>query len=107
MARSARGNVQPDLADLLPELAGVSSSDDTSADDDVLISELTNIRYKYLSTGKLKIESKDELKRRGQRSPDVADAFILTFAGDGAIASGSVSKWSTRTSLKPDLRWVV
>jgi hypothetical protein len=75
--------------------------------DDVLISELTNIRYKYLSTGKLKIESKDELKRRGQRSPDVADAFILTFAGDGAIASGSVSKWSTRTSLKPDLRWVV
>ena len=75
--------------------------------DDVLISELTNIRYKYLSTGKLKIESKDELKRRGQRSPDVADAFILTFAGDGAIASGSVSKWTTRSSLKPDLRWVV
>ena len=75
--------------------------------DEVFISELTNIRYKYLSTGKLKIESKDELKSRGERSPDVADAFILTFAGDGAIASGNVSKWTTRSSLKPDLRWVV
>ena len=39
MARSARGNAQPELADLLPELAGVSSSDDTSTDDDVLISD--------------------------------------------------------------------
>ena len=48
--------------------------------DDTLISELTGIRYKYLSSGKLKIESKDEMKKRGQRSPDVADAFVLTFA---------------------------
>lgn len=76
--------------------------------DDVLISELTNIRYKYLSTGKLKIEAKDEIKRRnGGRSCDVADSFVLTFAGDGALASGSQSKWTSRVSMKPDLRWVV
>ena len=76
--------------------------------DDVLISELTNIRYKYLSTGKLKIEAKDEIKRRnGGRSCDVADSFVLTFAGDGALASGSQSKWTSKVTVKPDLRWVV
>ena len=57
-------------------------------EDDTLIAELTGIRYKYLSSGKLKIESKDEMKKRGQRSPDTADAFVLTFAGQGAVAGG-------------------
>jgi len=75
--------------------------------DESLISEVTSVRYKYQSTGKLKIESKDEMKRRGQRSPDVADAFILTFAQEGAAALGHSSRWNTRGSLKPDLRWVV
>ena len=75
--------------------------------DDVLISELTNIRYKYLSTGKLKIEGKDELKRRGSRSPDVADAFVLTFAAEGAIAGGQTSRWSSKGSLQQDMSWVV
>ena len=75
--------------------------------DEALISEVTAVRYKYQSTGKLKIESKDEMKRRGQRSPDVADAFVLTFAQEGAMALGHTSRWNTRASIKPDARWVV
>ena len=75
--------------------------------DDALIQELTGIRYKYLSNGKLKIESKDEMKRRGQRSPDVADAFVLTFAGDGAMASGAMSRWNSRTPLRANTGWIV
>ena len=75
--------------------------------DESLISEVTSVRYKYQSTGKLKIESKDEMKRRGQRSPDVADAFILTFAQEGAAALGHSSRWNNRASIKPDLRWIV
>lgn len=46
-----------------------------------LISELTALKYSLLSSGKLKAESKDDLKRRGLPSCDLADAFILTFAG--------------------------
>ena len=34
---------------------------------------------KFLTTG-MKVESKDELKKRYPRSPDIADAFCLTFA---------------------------
>ncbi len=41
--------------------------------------ELTVIRHKKDSTGALKIEPKDDLRARGQHSPDVADALMLTF----------------------------
>ena len=75
--------------------------------DDALIQELTSIRYKYLSTGKLKIESKDEMKRRGQRSPDVADSFVLTFADQGALASGSYGRWNARKVFRPDTSWII
>ena len=32
-------------------------------------------------SGKIKVESKDDMRERGLRSPDLADAFLLTFAG--------------------------
>jgi hypothetical protein len=75
--------------------------------DDTLISELAGIRYKYLSTGKLKVESKDEMKKRGQRSPDVADAFVLTFAGQGAVAGGWSKGYNSNRSLNPSTNWIV
>lgn len=42
--------------------------------------ELANIKYKFTSQGKLQIESKEDMKKRGLDSPDVADALMLTFA---------------------------
>jgi phage terminase large subunit len=56
--------------------------------DETLKSELTTIRYNYTSSGRVKIESKADLKRRGVASPDSADAFVLTFASDAGTASG-------------------
>jgi hypothetical protein len=54
--------------------------------DDALVSELVGPKYKIESTGKIKVESKDDLKKRGVRSPNKADAFLLTLAGgDNAI----------------------
>ena len=60
------------------------------AQDDVLIAELSMPKYAFTSTGKLKVESKDELRKRYPRSPDVADAFCLTFA-DSADYRGKQS----------------
>jgi hypothetical protein len=52
--------------------------------DDALISELCAPTYKFMSTGKVIVESKDEMKKRISRSPDLADAFLLTLAaGEG------------------------
>ena len=76
-------------------------------EDQTLIQELTAVRYSYLSSGKLKIESKDEMKRRGQRSPDVADAFVLTFAESGAIAGGYSKGYTSKRSYKPRTGWIV
>lgn len=59
-------------------------------DDETLIAELSLPKYKYTSRGKLKVESKDDLKKRYPQSPDVADAFCLTFAGM-AISRGPKS----------------
>lgn len=64
-------------------------------DDKELISELTSIRYSFSSTGKMKAEGKDDMRKRGLRSPDKADAIFLLFAGDAATALGAPSgNWS-------------
>jgi phage terminase large subunit len=60
-----------------------------------LIGELATVRYTFTSNGKIKIESKDDIRRRGLKSPDMADAFVLTFAADAATISwGSSSSWN-------------
>lgn len=42
--------------------------------------DLTKIEYSFDSKGRVLLESKDMLKRRGVRSPDIGDALALTFA---------------------------
>jgi hypothetical protein len=49
--------------------------------DEGLAAELVGPKYKVESSGKLKVESKDDMKKRGVKSPNKADAFCLTFAG--------------------------
>jgi hypothetical protein len=58
---------------------------------DELASELAAPLYKYTSTGKIKIESKDEMRKRGVKSPDKADALALTMASSAASFGGSQS----------------
>lgn len=60
--------------------------------DEGLIMELCSVGYGFSSTGKTKVESKDEIRKRLGSSPDSADALILTFA---SYASRNASKsWS-------------
>jgi hypothetical protein len=51
---------------------------------EILAQELALPRYSVTSSGKLMVESKQDMKRRGHKSPDVADALILTFASEPA-----------------------
>lgn len=44
-----------------------------------LVAQLTNVKYKFNSKGQIVIESKEDIKKRGFKSPDVADAFCLAF----------------------------
>lgn len=49
-------------------------------DSDELQADLTQIRYSYDSNNALKMEKKEDMKKRGLRSPDMADSLGLTFA---------------------------
>jgi len=57
---------------LLDQPAQIPDSDELQAD-------LTQIRYSYDSNSALKIERKEDMKKRGFRSPDNADSLGLTF----------------------------
>lgn len=60
--------------------------------DDDLIAELTLPTFKVLSTGKLQVEAKEDMKKRYNRSPDLADAFCLTFALGGSSHAAFTKK---------------
>lgn len=49
-------------------------------DDPVLAADLTGPGYTYDSSRRLKLERKEDMKKRGLSSPDSADAVALTFA---------------------------
>ena len=73
--------------------------------DEQLIAELTSIRYSFGSSGKMKAESKDDMRRRGLSSPDLADAVCLTMASDAATALG-VGSTSWGQPLRRNLKGV-
>lgn len=49
-------------------------------EDNRLMADLTGPQYSYDSSRRLKLESKEQMKKRGLKSPDRADALALTFA---------------------------
>src|SRR5690606_25246911 len=60
--------------------AWLAARDSRLPPDDDLKAELVSPRYKFTSSGKIQVESKDDMRKRGLPSPDRADAFVLTFA---------------------------
>ena len=75
---------------------------------DELISELSSLKFKILSSGKFKAEGKDEMKKRGLRSPDLADALVLTFGTQAVRAAGSVSAYGYAAELDyGNTSWIV
>lgn len=58
----------------------LESRDCLLPDQQDLVGDLTTPTFEILSSGKIKIESKSDIKKRLPRSPDLADALCLTFA---------------------------
>lgn len=48
--------------------------------DERTIAQLSSIRYSHNSRGQIVIESKEDLRKRGVKSPDRAEAVMLAFA---------------------------
>jgi hypothetical protein len=64
--------------------------------DEALVAELTLPKYKYQSNGKIQVESKADMKKRGVVSPDLADAWNLTFAVGTVAAPTKQHRWIRR-----------
>lgn len=65
---------------------------DIDEEDDDLAAQLVDLRYKSTSSGRVQIENKDEMRRRGRQSPDESDAVMLAFL-------------KVKTRAKPKLVW--
>ncbi len=68
--------------------------------DDMLTGDLTAPRYRYMSGGKIQVESKDDIKKRLKRSTDAGDAVVQAFMKENLRAGSlpanqpeQVSKW--------------
>jgi len=61
-------------------------------DAEELVGQLTGPKYEMTSSGKIKVESKDDMKKRGVTSPDLADALCMTFHRTGPKGTGRSRK---------------
>ena len=58
--------------------------------DERMVAQVASIRFRYTARGAIQIESKDELMRRGIRSPDRAEALMLAFARSNRLPQGGL-----------------
>jgi hypothetical protein len=68
---------------------------DLDGQDEDLLAQLTGIKYTLTSDGKIKIESKEDMKKRGLPSPDRADAVVMS-SWEGAMEHLDIRHHRTR-----------
>jgi hypothetical protein len=76
---------------------------DIDPDDKLLLDEIMMIQYKFSSKGAIQIESKDDMRSRGVKSPDHLDALVYATADLSNIVNpkfgdkrpGDVISWDT------------
>lgn len=96
-----------DLRDILEEnFSGQIQGKDLIVElpnDEKLISQLSTRKYKMTSVGKIALERKEDMKKRGLPSPDRADAVVLSFVSNRtATTPTGVIVGKTATS---DIDW--
>jgi hypothetical protein len=76
--------------------------------DEQLFAELASPRYTFTSSGKMQVESKENMKKRGLSSPDKADALCLCLATDVAtIMHGYALSGANKGAIRRNIRGVV
>lgn len=76
--------------------------------DDALEADLTAPQYSYDSSRRVRLESKEQMKKRGVPSPDSGDALALTFATPFAATSGRATDFrKTRGTERTRGSWKV
>ena len=71
----------------------------TGLTDEETQAQLAGIRYRHTPGGRVEIESKEDAKKRGQQSPDRAEALVLAFARP--MPRQQTVYLSTRVTISP------
>lgn len=66
---------------------------DTTWEDRELEDELGDLQYKFSNRGAIQIESKDDIRKRINKSPDFADAAVYAAAQTGVDPTDPISKF--------------
>jgi Phage terminase large subunit len=65
--------------------------------DEFLLADLASIRYTFDSRGRIKVEKKEETKKRLGRSPDKGDAYVLSVFREYSSTHRPAAAFSTAT----------
>ena len=66
-------------------------------DDPVLLSDLAMLEFEYDARNRIKLEKKEDMKKRGLPSPDIGDALALTFYNH--IPIKEIQDWNGEVAL--------
>jgi hypothetical protein len=75
--------------------------------DEQLFAELASPRYTFTSSGKMQVESKESMKKRGLASPDKADALCLCLATDISTIMHGYSMANKSGALRRNIKGIV
>jgi hypothetical protein len=75
--------------------------------DEQLFAELASPRYTFTSSGKMQIESKESMKKRGLPSPDKADALCLCLATDISTIMHGYAMANKSGALRRNIKGIV
>lgn len=84
-------------------LAPGSGFDLELPDDDELAAELTAPKWQVTSAGRIKVESKDDIRKRLGRSTDLADSVIQACWPGEPVAAEELVEWHDPVSIGADL----
>jgi hypothetical protein len=70
--------------------------------DEKLLDEMLMIKFKFSPKGGIQIESKDEMRSRGMKSPDNLDSAVYASAEINAIINGAYSEMEIGTMVSYD-----
>jgi hypothetical protein len=71
--------------------------------DEKAIAQLAAIRYSHNGRGQVVIESKDDARKRGVKSPDRAEAIMLAF-GEGRTRQYGLLELFMQEAAKPEIK---
>lgn len=71
--------------------------------DEALVGQLTSPRYKFDMSGRYMLEAKEDMKRRGLRSPDRGDVLAMLFESDDSYEDSIAKDFNpTSEAVKPN-----